>query len=66
MDIQQIVLNLIQNNPNIQKNEYTQNLIDVIKSGDSTKGEELANNILKSYGLTKEQGLNIGKQFFKF
>lgn len=41
-----------------------QNYIDVLKSGDAKKGEELANNLCSSMGMTKEQAINQAKQFF--
>lgn len=56
-DMKQFALNLISKNPQIANNPQAQQYIDVIKSGDDAKGQELANNILNSYGLTKEQAM---------
>lgn len=52
---------------NTQPSQITpvqQNYIDVLKSGDATKGEELANNLCSSMGMTKEQAIAQAKQFF--
>lgn len=56
---------LIQNNPNIQQNPQAQAMIDVIKNNDQTKGEQIANNLLQTYGVSKEDALKRAQQFFK-
>lgn len=32
--------------------------------GDSAKGQEVANNILKTYGMTKDQAMSQAFKFF--
>lgn len=54
----------IQNNPSLQQNPQAQNYISVLQSGDSQKGQQLAENICKSMGVTPEQALQQAKQFF--
>lgn len=56
-NIMQFAINLIQNNPAMANNPQAQNVLQILQSGDSKKGEEFANNILNSYGLTKEQAM---------
>lgn len=56
---------LIQNNPNIQQNPQAQSMIDIIKNNDSVKGEQIANNLLQTYGVSKEDALKRAQQFFK-
>lgn len=51
-------------NPAISDNPQAQSYIQVLQSGDAAKGEELANNLLETYGMTKEQALSQAKQFF--
>lgn len=41
-----------------------QNYIDTIKSGDATRGEELAMNLCNSMGVSKEQAIAQARQFF--
>lgn len=60
----QLAMNLINQNPNIASNPQAQELIQIIQSGDSARGEQMANNILNSYGISKEQGLADAKKFF--
>lgn len=55
--LQQFALMQAQNNPNISNSPLGQEIMNVIRSGDSKAGETLANNILQSYGLTREQGM---------
>lgn len=60
----QMAMNLINQNPNVAANPQAKELIDIINSGDSARGEQMANNILNSYGISKEQGLTDAKKFF--
>lgn len=56
-NIKQFALNMIANNPQVANNPQAQQLIEVIKSGDAKRGQELANDILNQNGLTKEQAM---------
>ena len=62
----QFLMSQIQQNPNIANNPQAQSYIQIIQSGDQKKGEEIAQNLLKSYGMTKEQGMAQVKCFFHF
>lgn len=62
--ISSFALNLIRNNPNIANNPNAKELIDVISSGDAKRGQEIANNILKSYGADKDEALAKARSFF--
>lgn len=50
-------MNMIRNNPKIANNPQAQSFIDVIQRGDAKQGEEIANNLLQTYGLSKEEAL---------
>lgn len=63
--INMLLNNLLQNNPNIQQNPQAQNMIDAIKNNDSVKGEQIANNLLQTYGVSKEDALKRAQHFFK-
>lgn len=41
-----------------------QEYANVIQSRDNKRGEEIANNILKTYGISKEQAMQIAQQRF--
>ena len=62
----QFLMSQIKQNPNITNNPQAQSYIQIIQSGDQKKGEEIAQNLLKSYGMTKEQGMAQVKRFFHF
>lgn len=62
--IMNFAMNMIAKNPQIANNPQAQQLIDVIKSGDSQKGEQIARNICQSYGVTPEQALDQATGFF--
>lgn len=55
--LQQMALNLIQNNKNIQASPIGQQFTQILQSGNAQAGEALANNILQSYGLSKEEAI---------
>lgn len=51
-------------NPNIRNNPQAQEYLNVIASGDSKKGQEIANNLCNTYGVTKDQAIQMAKQRF--
>lgn len=55
---QAFAMNMIKRNPAVANNPTAQEAIRAIETGDAKAGEEIANNILNSYGLTKEQAMN--------
>lgn len=64
MNMQNIAMNIIQRNPQIANNPNAQNLLNVIQSGDQKRGEEIANNLCETYGISREDALQKAKQFF--
>lgn len=57
-------MHMIRNNPSITNNPIAQNYINVLQSGDTQKGQQIAQNILNSYGMTKEQAMQQVQQIF--
>ena len=53
---------MIRNKPQINQSPFAQAGINAILNNDSKSGEQLANNILQSLGMTKEQALEIAKR----
>ena len=49
------LMNMIQNNPQIANNPQAKEWIKVIQDGDAARGEQIANNLLNSMGMTKDQ-----------
>lgn len=64
MDIREFALNLLDKNTNVQSNPMAKEMISAIRNNDATKGEQLANNILSSYGVSREDALAQAKKFF--
>ena len=59
-------MNMLRMNPQLRNNPQAQEWLQVIQSGDSARGEELANNILQSIGMTKEQAMQEASKRFGF
>lgn len=57
INIMQFAMNNLQNNPQIQGSEMGQNFMNILQTGNVKAGEEMANNILRSYGLSKEEAI---------
>lgn len=60
----QTIINAAMNNPNVQKSPLAQEGLGAIFNNDNKKGEEIANNILASYGMSREEGVKRAKEFF--
>lgn len=63
-DPRQMAMNLISQNPNIANNPNAQEFIKVIQNGDSERGQQIADNLCKSYGMTRDEALKSAKSFF--
>lgn len=61
-----MALQMIMQNPNVANSPFGQKAIQAIQTGDNATGEQLANNILQSMGLTKEQAIEQAKNGFGF
>lgn len=59
------MIDRIKAHPNIAANPQALAYIEVLESGDSKRGQELANNLLETYGMTREDALAQAKQFFR-
>ena len=60
--IMDIASQMIRNNPNIQQSPFAQAGMNAILNNDAEAGEQLANNILKSVGMTKEQAMELARK----
>lgn len=66
MGIRDFALQLIQNSPQIANNPQAKEMIDVIRNNDSVKGQQIAQNLCNTYGVTKEEATNKARSFFGF
>lgn len=62
--IEMMLNSLLQQRPDLQNNQTTMEMINIIRTGDSKRGEEIANNICKSYGMTREQAISQAQSMF--
>lgn len=57
-----VAAQMIRNNPNIQQSPFAQAGMNAILNNDAKAGEQLANNILQSVGMTKEQAMELARK----
>lgn len=62
----QFALNRIASNPGIANNPQNQELIAVLQSGDSVKGEQVAKSICEAHGMDQETAVKRAESFFGF
>lgn len=64
--INMILQQLLQRNPNIQNNPQMQEYLNILQSNDAVRGQQVAENLCKSYGVSKEDAMAQAKKFFNF
>lgn len=64
INYQALAMKLLEKNPNVANNPRSAEMIKVLQSGNEQQGIELANNILSTYGISKEDGVKRGLQYF--
>lgn len=52
-----IAIGMINKNPDIANSPMGKNALEALRNRDSQKGEELANNILQTHGVSREEAL---------
>lgn len=57
-------LMMISRNPRVANNPQFKQMIDVIQNGNDEQGQQIAENICKTYGVSKEDALTNAKRFF--
>ena len=60
-----MLLNMAMQNSNIANNPRAQEMLQVIQSGDAQKGQQIAMNLCKTYGVSKEQAVGMATEYFK-
>ena len=64
MDFRQFAIGMLKQNPNIRNNPNAKEMIDCIEKNDASRGEQIANNILNSRGVSRNEGMSQAKSFF--
>lgn len=57
-NVYDFAIGLIQSRPNLANSPIGQNFMQALQNRDVAKGEELANNILESQGIDRNQAMN--------
>jgi hypothetical protein len=60
-----MLLNMAMQNSAIANNPRAQEMLQVIQSGDAQKGQQIAMNLCKTYGVSKEQAVGMATEYFK-
>lgn len=61
----QLINMMLQMNPQLQNNPQAQAMINVIRSGDETKGKALAENLCKTYGITTQEATQQARNWLQ-
>lgn len=64
--IAKFALNMLQNNPRVRDSQLGQELMRCIQTGDSARGEQIANNLCQTYGDTREAAIEKAQKHFGF
>lgn len=60
-----MLLNMAMQNSNIANNPRAQEMLQIIQSGDAQKGQQIAMNLCKTYGVSKDQAVGMATEYFK-
>ena len=52
--------------PSITNNPNSRAMLEVLQSGDNKRGEQIANNLLNTYGMTRDEAIRQAREFFHF
>lgn len=63
-DLKNMAMNLLAKNPAIANNPQAQHYLGVIQNGDSTQGQQIAENLCQTYGISRDEAIRQAKQFF--
>lgn len=59
-----LLVNKAMSDPRITSNPTKMEYLNIIKNGDSKRGQEIANNLCNTHGESRESALNNAKHFF--
>lgn len=64
-DVMGLITMLLSQRPELANNPQAKEYLEIIRKGDAKRGEEIANNICKTYNVSKEEGMNRAMGFFQ-
>lgn len=63
-NIMGLALDIIQKNPALANNPNAREMIEVIRNGDTAKGQQIAKNLCDTYGVKPEDAISQARSFF--
>lgn len=63
-NLMQFAMNMLKQNPNVARNPQAQAMVQVLQSGDAQKGQQIAQNLCQTYGITPEEAVKQATSFF--
>lgn len=60
-----LALRQLERRPEVANNPLAREWLDVIKSGDAERGEEIARNLCVNNGVTVQQAMDEARRFFR-
>lgn len=63
-NLKQMAINMLGNNPQIKNSPQGKAFMDILQNNDSERGQQMAENLLKTYGVSKEEAISQARQFF--
>lgn len=64
--ITKFAVNILKNDPRVRDTPLGQELMQCLQTGDSARGEQIANNLCQTYGDTKESAIEKAQKLFGF
>ena len=63
-NLKDFALGIIGSNPQIAQNPNAQQMLECIKNNDNVRGQQIAENLCKTYGVKHEQAIQQARSFF--
>lgn len=57
-------IDMLERSPQFAGNQNAMQMLDCIKKNDSKRGQQIAENLCKTYGVTPEQAIQQARRFF--
>ena len=58
------VQQMMNQNPQVANNPLARELMGIIQSGDESRGQQIAENLCKTYGVNKNDAISQARKYF--
>lgn len=62
--IMQFAAKMLQSNPQAANSPMGQQLVQILQTGDVNAGQQLANNICQTYGVSQQEAIQKSRNYF--